>query len=107
MKKHILILALVLVGMFALIGTASADTDISGDFTDPKFKQIVWEWLGNPPGSTPGSFTKQDLVEQVLDGSLTLQVWGTEITSLAGLEHFESRAEASRLILSLIEGFGW
>ena len=29
--------------------------DISGDFTDPSFKQAVWEWLGNPAGSTPGS----------------------------------------------------
>jgi uncharacterized repeat protein (TIGR02543 family) len=60
---------------------------IEDDFTDPNFKQAVWEWLGNPVGSTPGNFTKQDLSDGMGPfKDLYLSYRG--ITSLAGLEHF-------------------
>lgn len=60
---------------------------IEDDFTDPNFKQAVWEWLGNPVGSTPGNFTKQDLIDGMGPfKDLYLSYRG--ITSLAGLEHF-------------------
>jgi hypothetical protein len=63
--------------------------DISGDFTDPGFKQAVWEWLGNPAGSTPGSFTKQDLIDRMPATNYGLIVEYKNIASLAGLEHFQ------------------
>jgi len=63
--------------------------DISGDFTDPNFKQAVWEWLGNPPGSTPGVFTKQDLIDRMPEKYYSLDVSSKNISSLEGLEHFQ------------------
>jgi len=63
--------------------------DISGDFTDTNFKQAVWEWLGNPAGSTPGSFTKQDLIGRMPAKNYRLIVESKNIASLAGLEHFQ------------------
>ncbi|MFZ7102917.1 MAG: stalk domain-containing protein [Peptococcaceae bacterium] len=60
--------------------------DISGDFTDPNFKQAVWEWLGNT--GQPGSFTQQDLVDQMEANSYTLDVQFKSIAGLAGLQHF-------------------
>lgn len=38
-------------------------SDISGEFTDPNFRQAVWEWLGNT--GTPGIFTKQDIADRL------------------------------------------
>ncbi|MCR4437305.1 MAG: immunoglobulin domain-containing protein, partial [Eubacteriales bacterium] len=61
--------------------------DISGDFTDPNFRQAVWEWLGN--SGAPGSFTKQDLIARMSDQGYTLYVDSKNIASLAGLEHFQ------------------
>gem|GEM_PF-6014811 len=66
--------------------TLNFQDDISSDFTDPNFRQAVWEWLGNT--GEPGAFTKQDLIEQAASGFATLSVRGRNITSLAGLEHF-------------------
>lgn len=62
---------------------------IGDDFTDPNFKQAVWEWLGNPVGSTPGEFTKQDLPAKMYPFKM-LSVSNKGITSLAGIEHFFS-----------------
>ena len=62
--------------------------DISGSFSDPNFKQAVWEWLGHDKSETPVSFTKQDLVTRTAQDDL-LDVNNREITSLAGLENFE------------------
>jgi uncharacterized repeat protein (TIGR01451 family) len=66
-----------------------AGTDISGSFTDPNFKQAVWEWLGNPVGSTPGAFTQQDLTDRMPGQGYSLSVGDSDISSLAGLEQFE------------------
>ncbi|MEQ8175565.1 MAG: S-layer homology domain-containing protein [Syntrophomonadaceae bacterium] len=62
--------------------------DISASFTDPNFRQAVWEWLGNPVGSPPGPFTQQDLMNRALVTPL-MNVPFKGITSLAGLENFE------------------
>lgn len=62
--------------------------DISGSFTDPLFKQAVQTWLGISP--TPGTFTKQDLINRMAAMSYTLSVTNNpSIVSLAGLENFE------------------
>ncbi|MGE5389889.1 MAG: S-layer homology domain-containing protein, partial [Deltaproteobacteria bacterium] len=66
----------------------SAPPDISGSFTDPVFKQAVWQWLGNT--GAPGSFTKQDLINRMAAQSYILGLTNnTSVTSLAGLENFE------------------
>ncbi len=61
--------------------------DVSEDFTDSNFKQAVWEWLGN--SGTPGSFTKQDLVDRLPAKNYELSISKKDIKSLAGLQHFE------------------
>ena len=67
--------------------TVIATSDISDSFTDSNFKQAVWEWLGN--SGTPGTFTKQDLIDWMAAKNYTLEVSGKNIISLAGLENFE------------------
>ena len=87
-KKTILVLGFVIV--FSNLGLNFAyATDISGDFTDLNFKQAIWEWLGNPENSTPGSFTKQDLINRMPSKSYRLSVSDNNMVSMAGLEHFE------------------
>jgi hypothetical protein len=101
-KRLVCILTLLLILQANMMFGASvvyADTgvDISSDFTDPVFKQKVWEWLGNAEGSTPGSFTKQDLINRMPAQGNVLSfrygIWFTgdllDIHSLAGLQHFE------------------
>jgi uncharacterized repeat protein (TIGR02543 family)/uncharacterized repeat protein (TIGR01451 family) len=63
-----------------------AGTDISGSFTDPNFRQAVWEWLGN--SGTPGAFTQQDLAARMPDKSYAFYANRRNISSLAGLENF-------------------
>lgn len=64
--------------------------DISGDFTDAKFKKAIWEWLGNPVGSTPGSFTWQDLYDKMqATPGRSLDITNMGIGSLNGFEHFQ------------------
>ncbi|MGE5397250.1 MAG: hypothetical protein ACM3MK_06890, partial [Chitinophagales bacterium] len=60
--------------------------DISTSFTDPNFKQAVWEWLGNSGGQI--SFTQQDLIDWAVTNK-TLDVSNRNITSLAGLGYFD------------------
>lgn len=60
--------------------------DISGDFTDAKFKQTVWEWLGNT--GTPGAFTQLDLLSQMDAMNHTLNISNKGIKSLSGIEYF-------------------
>lgn len=68
--------------------SVSAPPDISGSFTDPLFKQAVWQWLGKT--GTPGSFTKQDLTNRMAAQNYILGLTNnSSVTSLAGLENFE------------------
>ncbi len=64
----------------------AATDNISSSFTDPQFKQVVWEWLGNT--GTPGAFSRQDLTDRMAAKNYTLNAPGKNIVSLAGLEHF-------------------
>lgn len=68
-----------------------ASGDISASFTDPVFKQQIWEWLGNPKGSTPGVFTHEDLMARMEHKmfSLYLGAGPEKIHSLAGVENFQ------------------
>ncbi|MDD3853336.1 MAG: stalk domain-containing protein [Syntrophomonadaceae bacterium] len=66
-------------------------TDISGHFTDPVFKQAVWEWLGN--SGTPGAFTAEDIETRLPEKQYLLQVAGKSISSLDGLEYFDGLKE--------------
>lgn len=60
--------------------------DISGAFTDAKFKQAVWEWLGNT--GTPGAFTQMDILSQMDVKNHSMNISYKDIKSLNGIEHF-------------------
>ncbi|MDD3363843.1 MAG: S-layer homology domain-containing protein [Syntrophomonas sp.] len=74
----------VLSGQIAVNNTGD---DISASFTDPNFKQAVWEWLGHT--GNPGAFSKQDLINRMPAQNAMLIIYNRNITSLAGLENFE------------------
>ena len=61
--------------------------DISGEFTDPNFKEAVWRWLGKT--GDPGAFSHLDIKNKIDSGATALNVSGKEISSLKGLEYFE------------------
>lgn len=61
--------------------------DISGEFTDAKFKQEVWAWLGKT--GVPGTFTETDLIDNMADQSYTLAIASKGIKSIAGIEYFK------------------
>ncbi|MGE5398539.1 MAG: CARDB domain-containing protein [Chitinophagales bacterium] len=66
---------------------AADNKDISASFTDSNFKQAVWEWLGRT--GDPGTFTKQDLINNMEPKNYQLDLSGKQIGGLAGLENFE------------------
>lgn len=68
---------------------AGSDADISSSFTDVNFKQAIWEWLGNPVSSAPGSFTKANLSAAAAKHGYYLDIAGKNISSLNGIENFE------------------
>ncbi|MGI6124236.1 MAG: leucine-rich repeat domain-containing protein [Acetivibrionales bacterium] len=63
------------------------NADISGEFTDPIFKQAVWEWLGK--SGEPGAFSLSDIQNRIRDGNTRLTAAYRNISSLKGLEYFE------------------
>jgi hypothetical protein len=64
-----------------------ASEDISGEFTDAKFKQVVWEWLGNT--GAPGKFTEMDLINNMAAQNYVLTLDNKGIKSIAGIEYFK------------------
>jgi len=66
--------------------TTPLGPDISGDFTDPNFRQVVWEWLGRT--GTPGYFTQKNIDDQIAAGNVKLNCAEKNISSLNGIEHF-------------------
>lgn len=70
-----------------VIITKPASDDISGEFTDPKFKQVVWAWLGNT--GAPGKFTEMDLINHMAGQSYSLSLDSKGIKSIAGIQYFK------------------
>ncbi|NLD50786.1 MAG: hypothetical protein GX660_26900 [Clostridiaceae bacterium] len=85
----LVVLSLLLVLLIPAQKVYAVDEDISASFTDPNFRQAVWEWLGNT--GEPGSFTRGELAGrlQKSPGNYTLDVRSRHITSLNGIENFQ------------------
>ncbi|MEN6459805.1 MAG: leucine-rich repeat domain-containing protein, partial [Syntrophomonas sp.] len=65
---------------------ALSGADISPNFNDANFKQMVWSWLGCT--GTPGPFAQQDLIDQMTARNHILDVNSGNISSLDGLGDF-------------------
>lgn len=86
-KKGFLGLALSLLMILLFTPFAFGAGDISSEFVDANFKQAVWEWLGNPIGSTPEEFTIDDIALRA-ETNTVLKVSRKNISQLNGIENF-------------------
>ncbi|HWP95761.1 MAG TPA: CARDB domain-containing protein [Syntrophomonadaceae bacterium] len=62
------------------------DVNITNDFTDPHFKQAIYTWLGQTPGTI---IHKSSLTARMSAKQYTLDVSNQNIADLAGLQDFE------------------
>ncbi|HEY8499535.1 MAG TPA: S-layer homology domain-containing protein [Clostridia bacterium] len=61
--------------------------DISGEFTDPNFRQAVWEWLGK--SGTPGKILAEQIRNRLPETDHILDVSERNIKDLSGLQFFK------------------